>query len=109
MLNLFCRPVASPARARLLRWAAPLACTWLLAAPMAHAAETVTMPMEMGMASTLPFSTYQSWRDEPLNDWTESNNRVGEIGGWLTYLREAQQGESAADPGSQGHHGHHGH
>lgn len=107
MLNLLCRPAASPARARLLRWAAPLACTWLLAAPMAHAAET--MPMEAGMAASLPFGTYQNWRDEPVQDWTESNARVGEIGGWRTYLREAQQGGGGADQNSQGHHGHYGH
>lgn len=108
MLNCLCRPVASPARARLLRWASPLACTWMLAAPLANAAETMAMPMEGGMASSSPLGKYQNWRDEPLQDWSAANGRVGEIGGWLTYLRESQQDNGSADPGTQGHQGHHG-
>lgn len=109
MLNRLCLPVAPSARVRFLQWAAPLACMWVLVAPMAHAAETMTMPMEKDMVSPTPWGTYQTWRDEPVQDWTASNDRVGEIGGWLTYLREAQQDESGATPGDQGHHGHHGH
>lgn len=108
MLNCLCRPVASSACARLLRWATPLACAWLLAAPMAQAAETMAMPMEKGMVSATPFGTYQNWRDEPLQDWAESNRRVGEIGGWRTYLRAAQSDAGGADSSSQGRHGHHG-
>ncbi|MFO7542148.1 MAG: hypothetical protein R6W97_04930 [Thiobacillus sp.] len=55
-----------------------------------------------------PFNHYQAWRDEPLQDWREVNDRVGEVGGWRTYLREAQ-GEMGNDqPGHHGHHGHHG-
>jgi hypothetical protein len=107
MLNSICRPAASPARARLFRVAAPWACAWMLAAPVAHAAETLSMPMDK--AAPPPFGHYQNWRDEPLRDWRESNDRVGEIGGWLTYLRESQQDGGGADSGSQGHHDHHGH
>ena len=109
MLNCLFRPAASPARARLLRWAAPLVCTWLLAAPMANAAETMAMPMETGMAASPPLGTYQNWRDEPMQDWREANARVGEIGGWRTYLREAQPAGNGAVQEPQGRHGHHGH
>jgi hypothetical protein len=70
--------------------------------PVAHAAE-VDPPDE---AATAPFKQYQGWRDEPLQDWREANDRVGEIGGWRTYLRESQPAGDAAD---QGHHGHPGH
>ena len=107
MLNLFFRPVASPVRARFMRWAPPLVCAWMLATPMAHAAESMAMPMEM--SPTPPLGSYQNWRDEPVQDWTASNDRVREIGGWLTYLREAQQTGDSAGPNSQGHHDHHGH
>ncbi len=107
MLNVIDRPVATPARTRCFRLAAPFACAWMLAAPAVQAAQTMPMPME-APAST-PFSTYQPWRDEPLQDWREVNTRVGEIGGWLTYLREAQQDSSGSDPSGQGHHDHHGH
>lgn len=108
MLNLFCRPVTSTMRTRLTRMVLPLATVWLLAPPMAHAAET--MPMSQDMASA-PFGQYQKWRDEPVQDWAASNDRVGEIGGWMTYLRDAQPADDAAGAGaaSQGHQGQHGH
>ena len=109
MLNCLYRLVAPSARARFIRIAMPWACAWLLAAPISHAAETMDMPMEKGMAASSALGTYQRWRDEPVQDWTASNDRVGEIGGWLTYLREAQQDSGGAGSDSQGHHGHHGH
>jgi hypothetical protein len=54
------------------------------------------------------FQNYQGWRDEPLQDWREVNERVGEIGGWRTYLRESQQDGDGSDSG-QGRHDHQGH
>ena len=89
MLNGFFRHVA-------------LACAWLLGAPTAHAAEAE--PPEPAAAT--PFKQYQGWRDEPLQDWRQANERVGEIGGWRTYLREAQQDGDSADQGHSGHSGH---
>ena len=110
MPNLFRRLVTSSARTRLTRITVPLASVWLLAIPMAHAAETMSMPMAMSHdMAPAPFGQYQKWRDEPVQDWTASNDRVGEIGGWLTYLRDAQPADDAAGAASQGHHGHHGH
>ena len=50
-----------------------------------------------------PFERYQSWREAPPGDWRKLNERVGEIGGWRTYLRESQ------DEGGHDHHGHHDH
>ncbi|MBU1395838.1 MAG: hypothetical protein KKE84_06810 [Gammaproteobacteria bacterium] len=99
MLNIFSRRAVSPARAR-FSGAAALACAWLLAAP-AHAAGAE--PPEPA-AATL-FKQYQRWRDEPLQDWRQSNERVGEIGGWRTYLREAQPAGNGVDQGQHGHHG----
>ena len=79
---------------RAARWAAPLfrlAASGLIAGslwtPAAHAAE----PQASGQALPVSFASYQGWRDEPLQDWREANDRVGEIGGWRTYLRESQQ------------------
>lgn len=65
-----------------------------------------------------PFKTYQGWRDEPVLDWRAANDRVGEVGGWRTYLREAQpEGDGGHDHGASrpkpqapvdsGNHGHH--
>ena len=101
MLNVVFRRAALRARVPLFR----LACVWALLAPTAHAAE----PPSPEPAASAPFKHYQGWRDEPLQDWREVNDRVGEIGGWRTYLREAQQGGDT--PGDSGHmqqdqHGH---
>lgn len=101
MLNVFSRRTAPPSSARFLG-AATLACVWLLGLPSAHAAEAE--PPEP--AALTPFKQYQGWRDEPLQDWRQANERVGEIGGWRTYLRESQPAGSGADQGQHGHHGH---
>ncbi|MDZ7594177.1 MAG: hypothetical protein U0932_05955 [Thiobacillus sp.] len=102
MLNVFSRRTAPPSRAR-FRGAAALACAWLLGLPTAHAAEAGA---EAEPAAITPFKQYQGWRDEPLQDWRQANERVGEIGGWRTYLRESQPAGNGADPGHHGHHGH---
>ncbi len=105
MLNLICRPAAPLARARYLWVAAPWACVWILSSPVAHAAEAA--PADL--TTSPPFNHYQSWRDEPLQDWREANARVGEIGGWRIYLRESQESGGAAASGKPGgNHGQHG-
>ncbi|MHB1213989.1 MAG: hypothetical protein ACYCY9_03280 [Thiobacillus sp.] len=101
MLNVFFRHAAPPAYTRFFG-AAALACAWLLGVPPAHAAEAG--PPEAAVST--PFKHYQGWRDEPLQDWRQANDRVGEIGGWRTYLRELQPEDAGA---AQGHHDHHGH
>lgn len=63
----------------LIRRLAPWACL-LMAGPVVPA----------WADPALPFKNYQGWRDEPVADWRALNERVGEIGGWRTYLREAQ-------------------
>jgi hypothetical protein len=98
MLNVFSRHAAPPAHVRFLG-ATALACAGLLGMSTVHAAEAE--PPEP--AATAPFKQYQGWREEPPQDWRQANERVGEIGGWRTYLRESQQGGDGAD---QGHHGH---
>lgn len=98
MLNVFLH------RAVLRRCARALAlagCAWMAWLPAALAAETA--PPEP--VAPVPFQQYQGWRDEPLQDWREANERVGAIGGWRTYMREAQQDNAGADTG----HAHHGH
>lgn len=100
MLNVFFRHAAPSAYARFFGVAA-LACAWLLGVPPAHAAEVE--PPEP--TTSPPFQHYQGWRDEPLQDWREANERVGEIGGWRTYLRESQPDGNGADPSQHGRQG----
>jgi hypothetical protein len=37
------------------------------------------------------FTRYQSFREQPLRSWKETNDTVGKIGGWRFYTRDAQQ------------------
>lgn len=41
------------------------------------------------------FDDYRGFSDEPAVPWREANDRVGRIGGWRAYAREAQ---AAAPP-----------
>lgn len=96
MLNVVFRRAARRACARIL-WL--LACAWMAWPPLVIAAE-IAAPTPKP-----PFENYQGWRDEPLQDWRQVNERVGEIGGWRTYLREAQP-EGGAGQDAPGHPGH---
>jgi len=100
MLNVSLHRAAPRAHARFLGLAA---CAWMAWVP-AQAAETAAPEQ----AAATPFKQYQGWRDEPLQEWREANERVGEIGGWRTYLRESQQGGEGSDSGQSqpGRHGH---
>jgi hypothetical protein len=73
---------------------------------MGTATAAETTPSRQAVSD--PFRHYQGWRDEPLQDWRAANERVGEIGGWRTYLRESQQDGDGADESSHGHPGHQG-
>ena len=105
MFNALFRRAARLARAPLFRLAAPCLCACAVWAPAASAAE----PAAAEEAATAPFKHYRGWRDEPLLDWRAVNERVGEVGGWRTYLRESQPAAGGGDQDPQGHHGHQGH
>lgn len=88
---------------RLLCHAALCACAWVLAGPAAHAAESP--PPEPGQAPPAPFERYQGWREASPGDWRETNDRVGAVGGWRTYLRESHpEAESDAGHAPAAHH-----
>jgi len=103
MLNIFFRRAALPACAPSWGLAVLLAWASMLWMPAAQAAEGE--PSQQAAAT--PFKHYQGWRDGPPQDWRQANERVGEVGGWRTYLRESQQG--GGDGTARGHHGQHGH
>jgi hypothetical protein len=86
----------------LYRLAAPSACAWLVLSPTALAAEPQSPPAAPAQpALAAPFDQYRNFRDEPVADWRQVNDRVGEVGGWRTYLRESYQ-----DGGNAGQHRH---
>ena len=41
------------------------------------------------------FDGYAPYVHQPVAPWRQSNDRVGEIGGWRSYAREAAQGCAA--------------
>ncbi len=45
-----------------------------------------------------PLNAYEAWRDEPVGSWREAVNKVGNIGGWRAYAREAQTSDSQTAP-----------
>ena len=105
MLKSLFRHATPPRRAQFLKLATLWACAWLVWMPAAHAAEAKPSLEATRSALATPFDQYQVWREELVSDWREVNDRVGEIGGWRTYLRESQENSSMG----QGDHGHHAH
>lgn len=52
------------------------------------------------------FESYRRFADEPIQSWKAANDRVGQIGGWRTYAKEASGGTEQQAPEPQGHAGH---
>ena len=44
-----------------------------------------------------PFYDYRSFGDSVRTPWRQANDEVARIGGWRTYLREAQQAREPAE------------
>lgn len=51
------------------------------------AAASLRAPSEYRSA----FEGYQPYNDEKIRSWKEANDRVGNIGGWRVYAKEAQE------------------
>ena len=70
-------------------------------------AEPGSLPTQLHYQSV--FSAYQADVDPPVQSWREANERVGKIGGWRAYAKEAASAEPAKDtPAADPHAGHHG-
>lgn len=66
-------------------------CTWLIFSTASQAAEENTAAQPVAPPLAAPFDQYRNFQDEPVADWRKVNDRVNEVGGWRTYLREAYQ------------------
>lgn len=103
MLNVFMCGAMRHARAPLFCLTVPwVGMGWTAAS---HAADS-TLPAAQ---TALPFEHYRPWRDETLQDWREANDQVGKIGGWRSYLREAQGVADTAQRPERIERHHHGH
>ena len=68
-------------------------------APSASAAAPVVSASTPGApAYRSAFDGYRRHADQPVGSWQEANDRVGRIGGWRAYAREAQGGDAASAP-----------
>ena len=84
------------------------------AQPAADAAQP-SLPSKLQYVS--PLRAYKPYADQPVESWREANDRVGRIGGWRAYAKEAQMGQPAKDapqdpvkapaPAADPHAGHH--
>ncbi|WP_310384361.1 hypothetical protein [Roseateles sp.] len=46
------------------------------------------------------FQGYRPNTEAEVGSWKEANDRVGSIGGWRVYAKEAQQADAPASPAS---------
>lgn len=86
----------------------------LLITTAAAAQTSAAGPAGAASPSPLPYtsalSAYQAYTDEQVQPWREANERVGRIGGWRTYAKEAARGTSAPQaPVANPHAGQHQH
>ncbi len=66
----------------------------------------VTLPTTLQYQSAI--SAYQAYTDQPVQSWRETNDRVGQIGGWRAYAKEVTMGVPAKEsPVADPHSGHH--
>lgn len=78
-----------------------------IVAPSQADSTSATLPAKVVYQS--PISGYQPYADQPVQSWREANDRVGRIGGWRAYAKEAAAGKSTQEtPAVDAHSGHHG-
>jgi hypothetical protein len=65
--------------------------------PRTSGAGSNQTPSAAGLAYDSAFSDYRGFTDERVTSWKAANERVGNIGGWRTYAKEA-----SAEHGSHG-------
>ena len=59
---------------------------------------TVSAMAQTTVSYTSPIADYQPYADEKVTSWKVSNDKVGQIGGWRTYAKEAQQPDNMSTP-----------
>lgn len=61
------------------------------------AADAAQPSLPSSLQYVSPLRTYRPYADQPVESWREANDRVGRIGGWRAYAKEARRGEPAKD------------
>lgn len=89
-----------------IRWLLP---AMLLTTMSAASAQTPPAADPLDAQAQVPRLTHESslaryrrMSNEAVGSWREANDNVGRIGGWRTYLREAQQPDAPASAAGAG-------
>lgn len=53
---------------------------------------------QTAVSYTSPIADYQPFVDEKVTSWKAANDKVGQIGGWRAYAKEAQQPDNTPTP-----------
>ncbi len=69
-----------------IRWTLPI--VFALSMPLAFAQELPTIA-DTKLKYLSVFSQYQTFNEQPVLPWRETNNRVEKNGGWRIYAKEA--------------------
>jgi hypothetical protein len=64
----------------------------------AAAATTTSRAANTSLVYTSVFSSYKPMTDQKLGNWRDANDTVTRIGGWRTYLKEAQTPDIVVPP-----------
>lgn len=89
-----------------IRWLLPATLLTLMSAASAQTPTPGADPLDAQAkvpraAHASSLAQYRRMTDEKVGSWREANDNVGRIGGWRTYLREAQQPDAPASaPGT---------
>lgn len=73
---------------------------FLIPIAVAFGSMTVSVFAQTTVSYTSPITDYQPFVDEKITSWKGANDKVGQIGGWRAYAKEAQQPENTP-PSSQ--------
>ncbi len=92
------------------RWLLPAACAVVSAASLAQGAPAAPLPIDpLDAKAQVPAYVYRSaltayrrQADAAPVPWGEANERVGKIGGWRAYAREANMPDPAENPPAGG-------
>ena len=63
-----------------------------------HAMPVSTVPSPAPLKFESVLSRYKPMTDQKLGSWREANDTVTRIGGWRTYLKEAQSPDAKTTP-----------
>ena len=70
----------------------------LIAVAIATCSVSLVAMAQTTVNYTSPIVDYQPYIDEKVASWKVSNDKVGQIGGWRAYAKEAQQPDNMSTP-----------